>query len=202
LPENVGLRLDRDDGLRVTEVIPGSPAAAAGLRAGDELAAAGDRLLFGQADFRGVLHRGPRGAGEVPIRFLRDGKPRAATLAVADGWRKTVLDWRMSVSQGNVGADLGFWPLAASKADRKRLGVADDKMLVRAYAPRGGAKEAGLTDKLWITAIDGERPNKFGRGLLVWFRLRHEMGDAVTLTVVDGSGQERQIEYRATKGRE
>jgi hypothetical protein len=202
LPENVGLKLDRDDGLRVTEVIAGSPAAAAGLRAGDELAAAGDRLLFSQTDFRGVLHRGPRGAGDVPVRFLRDGKPQAATLAVADGWRKTVLDWRMSVSQGNIGADLGFWPLAASKADRKRLGVADDKMLVRPYAPWGNAKAAGLTDKVWVTAIDGQQPNKFGRGLLVWLRLRHETGDPVTLTVVDTAGRERQIEYKTVKWHE
>jgi S1-C subfamily serine protease len=108
----------------------------------------------------------------------------------------------MSVSQGNIGADLGFWPLAASKADRKRLGVADDKMLVRPYAPWGNAKAAGLTDKVWVTAIDGEQPNKFGRGLLVWLRLRHETGDPVTLTVVDAAGKERQIEYKTVKWHE
>src|SRR5207253_6047476 len=44
-------------------------------------------------------------------------------LKVADGWRKTVLDWRMSVSQGNVGGDLGFWPLAAKeRSEERRVG--------------------------------------------------------------------------------
>jgi hypothetical protein len=199
LPENVGLKLDRDDGLRVTSVIENSPAATAGLRAGDELAAAGDRRLFGQTDFRGVLHRGPTGAGEVPVRYLRDGKLAATTLKVADGWRKTVLDWRMSVSQGNVGPDLGFWPLAGNKADRKKLGVPDDKLFVRVYAPRADLKAAGLTDKMWITAINGQQPPTFGRGLLVWFRLRHEPGDHVTLTAVDASGAKKEITYKAVK---
>ena len=50
LPENVGIVLDRDDGLLVTDVLPDSPAARAGLRPGDRLAAADDRKLFGQAD--------------------------------------------------------------------------------------------------------------------------------------------------------
>lgn len=199
LPENVGLKFDRDDGLRVTQVIENSPAAVAGLRAGDELAAAGDRRLFGQTDFRGVLHRGPAGAGEIPVRYLRDGRVVAATLRVPDGWRKTILDWRMSVSQGNVGGDLGFWPLAANKNDRKRLGVADDKLLVRAYAPWGNAKIAGLTDKMWITAINGQQPANFGRGLLVWFRLHFELGDPVMLTVIDPSGATKEIQYKSVK---
>jgi membrane-associated protease RseP (regulator of RpoE activity) len=199
LPENVGVKLDRDDGLRVTGVIENSPAAAAGIRIGDELAAAGNRRLFGQTDFRGVLHRGPSGAGEVPVRYVRDGKVWATTLKVADGWRKTVLDWRMSVSQGNVGGDLGFWPLAGNKADRKRFGVGDGKLFVRAYAPWGNAKAAGLTDKMWITAINGQQPDKFARGLLVWFRLHHDMGDAVTLGVIDQAGARREIQYKAVK---
>ena len=202
LPENVGLKLDRDHGLRVVEVIANTPAAAAGIRAGDELASAGDRRLFSQADFRGVLHRGPRGAGEVPVRYLRDGRVGEGTLKVADGWRKTVLDWRMSVSQGNVGADLGFWPLPGSKADRKRLGISDDGLLINPYAPWGAAKAAGLTDKMWVTAIDGQQPNKSGRGLLVWFRLRREHGDEVTLSVADAAGSRKEIRYKAVPWKE
>src|SRR5205807_1639932 len=73
LPENVGVKVDRDDGLRVTEVRPDSPAAHAGLQSGDELAAAGGRRLFSQADFRGVLHRGPRAAGSIEVVWIRDG---------------------------------------------------------------------------------------------------------------------------------
>jgi hypothetical protein len=197
LPENVGIKLDRDDGLRVVEVIPGSAAAAAGIRADDHLGAAGGRKLFGQADFRGVLHRGPRGAGAIDVHWVRDGSPMAGILAVAEGWRKTVLDWRMSVGQGNVGADMGFWPLPASEADRKKLDVVKGKLLVKAYAPFGTAKAAGLTQQMWVTEIDGEQPDLSSRGLLVWFRLRHEKGDPVTLTVLGADGKERQLAYKA-----
>jgi hypothetical protein len=197
LPENVGIKLDRDDGLKVTQVIPQSPAARAGLTPGDELAAAGERKLFSQTDFRGILHRGPRGAGTIAVRWLRDGKPISGTLGLPDRWRQTVLDWRMSVSQGNIGAEPCFWPLSASAADRRKLGVPEGKLLVRAYAPFGTAKVAGVTDQMWITAIDGEHPDAAGRALLVWFRLCHEPGDPVTLAILDGTGRQREIHYKA-----
>src|SRR3954463_9249548 len=97
----------------------------------------------------------------------------SGVLYVADGWRKTVLDWRMSVSQGNIGAEPCFWPLSATASDRQRLHVPEGKMLVKAYAAFGTAKSAGL-DGHYIVAIDGQRPDLSGRALLVWFRLRHE----------------------------
>jgi hypothetical protein len=197
LPENVGIKLDRDDGLKVLHVDSGSPADKAGLRAGDELGAAGNRKLFGQTDFRGVLHRGPRGAGAIEIHWLRDGKPMSGKLIVSEGWRKTVLDWRMSVSQGNIGAEPCFWPLSSNAGDRERLGVRPGKLLVRAYAPFGNAKAAGLTEHMWVVGIDGQSPDLSGRALLVWFRLRHEMGDPVELTVVEPGAGEKRIQYKA-----
>jgi len=197
LPENVGIKLDRDDGLRVTEVIPASPAALARLEAGDELGSAGGRRLFGQTDLRGVLHRGPRGAGTIEIHWLRNRTPMSGTLTLSDGWRKTVLGWRMSVSQGNIGAEPCFWPLSASAAERSKLAIPDGRLLVRAYAPFGNAKAAGLSDPMWVTSIDGRQPDLSGRPLLVWFRLRHELGDPVTLIVLDADGKQREIRYKA-----
>ena len=55
----------------------------------DVLGGAGGRKLFGQSDFRGVLHRGPRGSGKIPVVWLRDGKVQRGELEVAEGWRKT-----------------------------------------------------------------------------------------------------------------
>jgi serine protease Do len=198
LPENVGIVLDRDDGLRVTDIRPDTPAAKSGMQPGDRLGAAGGRRLFGQADFRGVLHRGPKSAGTVPVSWLRGDKVMSATLAVPDGWRKTNLGWRMSVSQGNVGAGPDFFPLAFKPDRRKALGIPDGKMAVEPYVGnrKGNLQKAGVPKSAAVVAVDGERPDLAGRPFLVWFRLHHDPGDEVTVTVSEAKGQERDVKYR------
>jgi S1-C subfamily serine protease len=199
LPENVGLTVDRDDGLRVTAVKPGSPAEKAGLRAGDELGAAGGRRLFGQADFRGVLHRGPRDAGSVDIAWTREGNVMRGTLQVPDGWRKTILDWRMSVSQGNVGAYPSFFPLAVNPQKREQRNIPPGTMAVEPFMgpkPSGPAYATGVRGNDVITAVGGEKPDITGRAFLVWFKMRYERGDEVTITLKDPQGKERTVTYR------
>lgn len=196
LPENVGIRVDRDHGLRVTDVEAGSPAAGAGIRKGDVLGAAGGRRLFSQADFRGVLHRGPKGAGSIDVVWLRDGKVKEGTLKVKEGWRATVMDWRMTVSQGNVGAGPAFFPIRGPKVDGRETA----KPFIG--KKRGGpAWDAGVRPHHVIVAVDGEPVNRYGRAFLVWFRLNHEAGDKVTLTVLD-NGKRRDISYTLGGGRE
>ena len=119
-------------------------------------------------------------------------------LEMADGWRKTVLDWRMSVSQGVVGGYSGFFPLAV-KSRRENLKIAPDKMAVEPFMgphPQGPAYEAGLRGNQVITAVNGESPNVAGRGFLVWFIQRFDPGDRVTLTVTDGPDKAHHISYQ------
>ena len=198
LPENLGITVDRDHGLLVTKVAPGSAAEKAGLRAGDELGAAGGRKLFGQADFRGVLHRGPRGAGSIDVVWLRQGQVRSGTLAVADGWRKTVLDWRMSVSQGNVGGDPGFFPLPFNASKRQQRNIPAGTMAVEPYLwPEAPARAAGIRGDDAVIAVGKESPDIAGRAFLVWFKQRYDRGDEVTLTLKDPQGRERKVTYKA-----
>jgi serine protease Do len=205
LPENVGLVLDRDDGLRVTKVEPSSAAARAGIAAGDRLAAAGGRKLFGQTDFRGVLHRGPR-AGSIEVLWRRggdgDGELLRGALEVRDGWRGTELGWRKSVADGNVGAHPGFaWPLAVKPEQRRKLGISEGAMAVKPFfgqEPRAWpAHAAGLRDDDVIVAVGGASPDLVQRDFMTWFRLRHEPGETVVLTVRDSRGRDRQVRYAA-----
>lgn len=199
MPENVGLTLDRDHGLLVTSVEPNSPADKAGMKQGDILAAAGGRRLFSQADFRGVLHRGPRAAGEIETWWTRGSAIMPARLPVTDGWRKTILDWRMSVSQGIVGGDPGFFPLALNKERRAKFNLAEDKMAVEPFMspnPKSPAYEAGVRQNQAVIAVNGENPNLGGRAFLVWFIQRFDPGDRVKLTVIDGPNQTRDITYQ------
>ena len=199
LPENVGLVLDRDHGLLVTNVIAGSPADKAGLKVGDVLGAADGRRCFSQTDFRGVLHRGPRGAGEIEVWLKRGAEVMSSKLAVAEGWRKTVLDWRMSVSQGIVGAYPGFFPLVVKSPRREQLKIPADKMAVEPYmgsSTNSPGYAAGLRGSHVVTAVDGESPDLTGRAFLVWFIQKHDPGDRVTVTVADKTGQRRDVTYQ------
>ena len=200
LPENLGFRVDRDDGLRVTAVKAGSPAAAAGLRRGDTLAAAEGVLLFGQADLRGVLHRGPSGAGSISLVWTRAGEVHEAEVSVLDGWRRTELGWRMSLSQGNIGGHPGFaWGHAASGADRRRLGIPADSMAIRPWFGKErtdwAALAAGLKVDDVIVAVGDASPHVFGREFMLWFRLNYDAGERVVLTVRDRRGRDRRVSY-------
>lgn len=195
-PENVGLVLERDHGLRVAEVRPGSPAAEAGLQSGDVLGAAGGRRLFGQTDLRAFLHRGPRGEGSIELVGLRDGQVMSAELALEDGWRSTALEWRMSVSQGNVGTPPGFWP---NRADGRRaaLGIPQGEMAIAPWfgkKPGSAAWKAGLRPEHVITAVDDERRDLSGRTFMVWFRQHYDVGDEVTFEVRTPDGGRSEIE--------
>jgi len=182
LPENVGLRLDRDHGLLVTGVEPGSSAALAGLKPGDRLAMAERRKLFGQADFRGALHRTPYGDATIRIGWIRDGDVRFGQLQVEDGWRASQSWWRKSVYEGIIGPHLGFFPLPGPNQG-------DGSMSFRPFLGRGAkAREkdwwkAGLRPGMEIVSINGRSDDWNSRQLITWFRLHHEAGDRVALEV-------------------
>lgn len=194
LPENVGIELDRDHGVLVTSVEAGSAAGQAGVQVGDELLAAGNRRIFGQADFRGVLHREANPTGSILIRWLRDGRLMSGTLELDEGWRETVVWWRASVSGGNIGSGPGFWPLKGP-----REGVPAGEMAVKPWFgqnPRATLpQQAGLRPRHVIIAVDGESPDIVAREFQTWFRLGHERGAWVVLTVLD-RGERREIRYR------
>src|SRR5687767_7805840 len=173
LPENVGLTLDRDDGLLVKAVMPESAAAKAGLIAGDRIGAAGGRRMFTQTDFRGVLHRGPRDAGSIDLAWSRGNEVQNGTLQLGAGWRPTVLDWRMSISQGVIGCYPGFFPLSVTPSKRKQLGLSTNAMAIEPYmgrATNSAPYRAGLRGSDIVTAVNGATTNLVGRAFLVWLR--------------------------------
>jgi hypothetical protein len=131
---------------------------------------------------------------------MHDGQLKSGALLVSDGWRKTVLDWRMSISQGNFGAYPGFFPLPASANERKQMGIAPDEMAVKAFMGNGNtvAKRAGIKANAIITAVDGERRAMAGRAFLVWFNMHHNVGESVTITVSEAPGKSQKITYQLT----
>ena len=184
LPENAGIHLDRDDGLLVSKVTEGSPADTAGIRAGDRLGMAEGTRLFGQADFRGVLHRASAGAGKIDVGWQRDGKTHFSELEVEPGWRKTENAWRKTVYDGVYGPTMGFFPLKGPQAGKGK-GLSIKPWMGPKPAERPVYK-TGLRPNMEIVAINGMGDDLPGRELITWFRLNHKPGDEVAYTVRGG----------------
>lgn len=185
LPENVGIVVDRDDGLLVTEVEPESPAHFAGLRVGDRLGMAGSRRLFGQADFRGVLHRASYDADEIPVGWIRGDKAHLSKLKVSTGWRKTDNSWRKTVYQGIFGPQLGFFPNPGPNLGKGSLSLRP-YMGSKDKRPNNPWYASGLRPNMEIVEVNGESSDWNSRQFLTWFRLNHKVGDLVSIKVRDG----------------
>lgn len=203
-PENVGLTLDRDDGLKVTKVAAGSAAATIGIKSGDRLAAAHDRKLFGQADFRGVLHRASRGDASVEVRWWSGKELKSGTLELKEGWRATRNGWRKSVAEADIGASTGIgWPIAANGKLRQKFGVKNDEMAISPWTGKkaqGAAYSAGMKKGEVILAVNGSsKPRLAGREFNAWWRIKFEPGDPVELTLGQPNGKRRKIRFRAPR---
>ncbi len=184
LPENVGIVLDRDDGLLVQSVAPESAASKAGIHAGDRLGMADGVRLFGQADFRGVLHRASYDADTILLGWVRDGTVHTGTLAVENGWRETENSWRKTIYSGVYGPNMGFFPLEGPRAG-KGEGLSIKPWMGPKPADRP-VYQTGLRPHMEIVAINGMSDDMDIRKLITWFRFNHKVGDQVTYTIKDG----------------
>lgn len=184
LPENVGILLDRDDGLLVKKIFDGSPAQAAGLQPGDRLGMANETRLFGQADFRGVLHRASHGKDSIEVAWKRNEGILFGSLDVQPGWRANQYAWRKTVYDGVYGPGLGFFPLKGPKAG-KGQGLSIKPWM----GPKPNQRPVfttGLRPGMEIIAIDDMNKDMATRELIAWFRLNHKPGQQITFTVRGG----------------
>ena len=185
LPENVGIYLDRDSGLIVTKVTPGSPAAKSGLLVGDQLGMANNTRLFGQADLRGVLHRAKSGNDTIHIAWERKGQVHLGILQVQTGWKETPNAWRKTVYDGVYGPGMGFFPLNGPNAGKGK-GLSVKPWMGRPPNNRP-VYQTGLRPNMEIIAINDMDKDLATRELITWFRLNHKPGDEVTYTVRGGN---------------
>jgi hypothetical protein len=184
LPENAGVHLDRDDGLLVTKVVSNSAAAKAGLKPGDRLGMANGTRLFGQADFRGVLHRAGQGSDTIHLGWTREGSVHFGSLEVKPGWRTTENWWRKTVYDGVYGPGMGFFPLNGPVFGKGQgLSV---KPWMGEQPDQRPVYQTGLRPNMEIVAIDQMADDLPIRKLIAWFRLNHKPGDEVVYKVRGG----------------
>lgn len=197
LPENVGIEVDRDHGLKVKALIEGRPVVHS-LKVGDELLAAGTRLLFSQADFRGVLHRFAD-TGSLPVWVKRNKKLVKTSIELKANWKQALklehLYWRKSVYDGPISAGPGFFPLKGPKSGKGSMSV---KPFMGKNANQRPAYKAGIRQNHVIIAVNGESPDFFGRSFMGWFKLKFSPGETITYTVLE-KGKRRDIKYTLEK---
>jgi membrane-associated protease RseP (regulator of RpoE activity) len=186
LPENLGLQMDVDDGLRVKTVAPDSPAARAGIAAGDELVTLDGQPLISQADIQWVLHRAPVET-KVVAALKRGSKELRKTITLSGTWKESDLSWRASTGPG---LRYGLSTVPLSDAEKKQAKLADDRlalMVKHMVAERtAGLRKAGLRVGDVIIAVDGKSHAMTESQFLAYVRLNHGPDDQVKLTVLRG----------------
>lgn len=190
LPENIGLQMDVDDGLRVREVTANSPAAKSGIRAADELVLMNRQRLLSQADIQWVLNQSPAQA-KLAVTFTRGRRTLEKTVKLSGDWKQSDLSWRES----SWALRPGLWtmPLSDSQKREKDIPINTPALRIKwVFGKDSAAKKAGLRDGDIIVAVDGQAPPLTEGQFMASVRLNHPLGDKLRLTLLRG-GQREEI---------
>ncbi|MGC1272961.1 MAG: Trx7/PDZ domain-containing (seleno)protein [Planctomycetaceae bacterium] len=194
LPENIGLVINPQSGVRVMKVLPDSAAQAAGLSKGDEITHVNGQAITSIADIQWVLHGLSNDDATVTVR-TRDGEQE---LSLPAGWKRTDISWRGSF--WSLRPKLPIWMEPADEVQRKAAGVSEDeipllvKWINRGRAGGKAAYEAGLREGDLVVALDGQ-PLRFEKSpsFVMHVKLNYDVDDALPLTVIGKNGERRQV---------
>ena len=196
LPDNIGLKIDPKDGLKISKVITGSPAAKAGLIAGQSISYINNQLIFSIADIQWVLHNLPNTGARINARVLGSSRNYAITTRV--GWKKTDVSWRGSM--WNVRPRLRVWMPEATPQELKKLNLPVGRKALKVKwintnSPEGGkARDAGLRTGDFIIAVDGKpMGNMTSREFSSHVKLNYKPGQILPLTLLSNG---KRIEFK------
>jgi membrane-associated protease RseP (regulator of RpoE activity) len=183
-PDNVGLKLERDQGDRLAAVEPGSAAARAGLRAGDRLQSVHGLPVASVADVQYALHRAPTG-GAVAVSWQRQGQALGGRLELPAGWKKTDVSWRWSLKTLSPSPGVQGFDLTAD--EKQTLGLAPGALAFRQHGfVSAEARHAGVRTNDVIVGVNEHRPAMTVQQFEAFIRLTYRPGDVVTLQVLRG----------------
>jgi hypothetical protein len=192
LPENVGLRVVRDDGRRVEGILPKSPAAEAGLASGDEVTHLNGQAIVSIADMQWVLHNLPDGDAKVDVTVSRGGQAITKTLALSGDWKKTDFKWRGS--KWSIKPLPGFWAPALKEAElaalRKKVEIPEGTKPLKIQWINTGqeegriAKRAGFKEGDVLLSMNGQPMRWDPEGFHMHVRFEHKPGEKLAFVVL------------------
>ena len=194
LPDNIGIVIDEQDGIRVKSVKAGSPAARAGLQAGNEVTQMNGQPITSIAFVQWVLDGLPN---KNTTLTLTGRQSKTHRLRLTAGWKKTDISWRGSL--WSLPPRLRVWTPKLTAGEKKKHGLPGDQsaFLVKWIntGSLGGrsARNAGLRTGDIIVAVAGKplgsmTPPQFN----VYLKLNYQVGDKLPLTVVR-AGKRRSV---------
>ncbi len=192
-PKAVGLVLDPKERARVLRVDEGSPAAAAGFRAGDNLLELAGQPLLSIADVQWVLHHTPPAGGTLEAIVGRGTLVKRISLRLGEGWRREDdLSWRAS-TWGLRRMALGGMklnPLPAGDPAQAKLPKAAVGLRIAhvgQYAPHDVAKRAGFKVGDVIVSFGGKTDLPRETDVLLYVLGKGRGGRDVSVKVLRGT---------------
>ncbi len=197
LPENLGLTIDRDEGVRIATLRPGSPAQRVGLEAGESVTHVSDQAITSIADIQWALHHLPSGDALVKVRGSKTG---VHALKVDAGWKRTDVSWRGSM--GSLSPRLRVCAPALNEDKRRAHGIPEQqaaflvKWINAETAGGRSARDAGLRHGDIVVELEGKHLQKMTpQQFQLHIKLRYKVGDELRLTVLR-DGQRRPVIVR------
>lgn len=194
-PAQIGVTLDSERQSVVADVAVDSPAAKAGLAAGDELLSLGEqRRVRTFSDVQWALHRAPFAAGGLAVRFSRGDAEHEATLALPADWKVCAPEhyaWRPY--KWNLSPSAGFGGPALDAAARRALAIPEGTFAFRVQylvdwgenAHRGrAAKAAGLQKGDVVVSFAGKRDFVSVEHFHAWVALTRTAGEPTEIVVL------------------
>ena len=198
-PSRLGIHLDPSVQTQVKKVDPKSPAAAAGIKAGDAIRTVGKQRVLTLGDFSRVLELAPE-SGTLPIEVERAKRTVTSSVKLSTGWRTSDdPSWRQST--GVLGPSSGFWGKKASAEEKRQIGVDEDRLAIKINFIWGQwTRDAGIRRGDIVTSIDGQQSDMTIRQLQAYLHLNRDWGDKIQLEVSRG-GKTRKLTMALPKER-
>jgi serine protease Do len=186
LPENIGLKIDRTNGVGIREVTPDSAAAQAGVKTGEDIVRMNGQRITSIADMQWVLHNLAGSDTTVTVETSKTGRHE---LKLAKGWRRSDFSWRASM--WNAPPRLHTWLPELTSEQKAKFGLPEsDSPLEARWINRQekGGEQAfadGLREGDVVIALAGKPlRNMNSRQFISHMKLHYKVGDTLPLTVL------------------
>ena len=182
----------------VRSVRPNTPAAKAGIHAGDRIVKADNHRVLTLGDFSRVLETIPA-TGHVQLQLQRKHQVVELQLELANGWRQSRdPSWRESLHM--VGPSCGLWGRKLNANERRDLKLRADKLALKVtYIWGPHTRKAGIKVGDVIVNLDGQARDMNIKQLHAHPMLNRNWGDTIPI-VLRRNGRNLTIKMTFPKG--